>query len=69
MTDEVRLIWQNGLEVVKDLFSNPMFTKYMTYSPQEVRCGEEHEYSAFFTGTHASAIQVSDCQNCMPKSE
>ena len=54
------MIWCDGLEVVKDLFSNPMFAKYMTYSPHEVRCGEEHEYSEFFTGTRVFAIQVSD---------
>ncbi|KAL4073509.1 hypothetical protein J3A83DRAFT_4357538 [Scleroderma citrinum] len=57
-TEEVHLIWCDSLEVMKDLFSNPMFVKYMTYSPQEVRCGEEHEYSEFFTGTHAFAIQA-----------
>ncbi|KIM56952.1 hypothetical protein SCLCIDRAFT_29251 [Scleroderma citrinum Foug A] len=35
-----------------------MFAKYMTYSPHEVRCGEEREYSEFFTGTCAFAIQA-----------
>jgi len=59
-----RLIWRDSLEVVKDLFSNPVFAKYMTYSPHEVRCGEECEYSEFFTGTRASAIQVSNCELC-----
>ena len=58
--EDACLIWRDGLEVVKDLFSNPMFAKYMTYSPHEVRCGEEREYSEFFTGTRAFAIQVSD---------
>ena len=59
-TEDARLIWHDGLEVVKDLFSNLMFAKYMTYSPHEVRCGEERKYSEFFTGTCAFAIQVSD---------
>ncbi|KAL4081111.1 hypothetical protein J3A83DRAFT_4355961 [Scleroderma citrinum] len=57
-TEEVCLIWHDSLEVMKDLFSNPMFVKYMTYSPQEVRCDEECEYSKFFTGTHAFVIQA-----------
>ena len=59
-TEDAHLIWRDGLEVVKDLFSNPMFAKYMTYSPHKVRCGEEREYSEFFTGTRVFAIQVSD---------
>ena len=55
-----RLIWRDGLEVAKDLFSNPIFAKYMTYDPHKVMRGEEREYSEFFTGTHAFEIQVSD---------
>ena len=56
---DVRLIWRDGLEVVKDLFSNPIFAKYMTYNPHKVTCGTDREYSEFFTGTHAFEIQVS----------
>ena len=54
------LTWYgDGLEVVRDLFSNPMFANYMTYNSHTVKCGMEHEYSGFFMGTHAFAIQVS----------
>lgn len=54
------LIWRDGLEVVQDLFSNLIFTKYMTYDPHIVMCGTEQEYSDFYTGTHVHTIQVSD---------
>ena len=53
------LIWRDGLEVVKDLFSNPLFADYMTYHPYKVIRDEEREYSEFFTGTRAFEIQVS----------
>ncbi|KAG1802420.1 uncharacterized protein BJ212DRAFT_1226084, partial [Suillus subaureus] len=29
----VQLIWCDGLEVVEDLFTNPIFTNHMTYDP------------------------------------
>lgn len=60
MVHDACLIWCNGLEVIKDLFSNPIFANYMTYDPRKVMCSEEWEYSEFFTGTRAFAIQVSD---------
>ena len=56
---DVRLIWRDGLDVVKDLFSNPIFAKYMTYDPHKVTRGTDREYSEFFTGTRAFEIQVS----------
>ena len=56
---DARLIWHDGLEVVKDLFSNPVFANYMAYDPHKVMRSEEWEYSEFFTGTRAFAIQVS----------
>ena len=59
MVQDANLIWRDGLEVVRDLFSNPMFANYMTYDPHTVKCGMEREYSEFFTGTRAFAIQVS----------
>ena len=58
LVQEAHLIWRDGLDVVMDLFSNPMFAKYMMYDPHVVMCGTEREYSEFFTGTHAHAIQV-----------
>jgi hypothetical protein len=59
MVQDANLIWHDGLEVVRDLFSNPMFANYMMYDPHTVKCGTECKYSEFFTGTRAFAIQVS----------
>ena len=56
---DIRLIWQDGMEVVRDLFSNPIFANYMTYDPHKVMCGAECEYSEFFTSTCAFEIQAS----------
>ena len=61
---DVRLIWRDGLEVVKDLFSNPIFAKYMTYDPHKVMRGTDREYGEFFTGTRAFEIQVSLAYAC-----
>ena len=65
MKHEARLIWCDALEVVKDLFSNPMFANYMSYDPHKVTVGQEREYSKFFTGMRAFAIQVSHLQLCI----
>jgi len=65
MKHEARLIWCDALEVVKDLFSNPMFANYMSYDPHKVTVGQEREYSEFFTGMRAFAIQVSHLQLCI----
>jgi len=59
LVQDARLIWHDGLNVVMDLFSNPIFAKYMTYDPHIVMCGAEQKYSEFFTGMRAHAIQVS----------
>ena len=56
---DVRLIWRDGLDVVRDLFSNPIFANYMTYDPHKVMRGTDREYGEFFTGTRAFEIQVS----------
>ena len=53
------LIWRDGLEVVKDLFSNPLFANYVTYRPHKIIRDKEREYSEFFTGIRAFEIQVS----------
>lgn len=58
-TQDARLIWRDGLEVIRDLFSNPIFADHMTYDPHKVVRGAEQEYSEFFTGTRAFEIQVS----------
>ena len=32
----IYLVWQDGLEVIKMLFSNPVFTQAMTYDPHTI---------------------------------
>ena len=43
MLQDTHLIWHDGLKVVKDLFSNPMFAKHITYDPHTIMCGTECE--------------------------
>lgn len=54
----INLIWCNGLEVVQDLFTNPIFMNYMTYDPHIMVDGDEHKYSEYFTAQQAFEIQV-----------
>ncbi|KAG6372042.1 hypothetical protein JVT61DRAFT_8748 [Boletus reticuloceps] len=56
-THPIRFLYRNTLDVVQELFSNPMFARYMTYDPHVVMKGEDREYSEFFTGTRAYDIQ------------
>ncbi|KAG2149014.1 uncharacterized protein EDB93DRAFT_1240381 [Suillus bovinus] len=53
----IQLIWRNGLDVVEDLFANPIFANHMTYDPHIVVEGDEHEYSEYFTAKQAFEIQ------------
>lgn len=55
----INLIWRDGLEVVQDLFANPIFANHMTYDPHVVVDGGEREYSEYFTAQQAYEIQVS----------
>ena len=48
---DVRLIWRDGLDVVKDLFSNLIFANYMTYDPHKVMRGVTIlRFRSYFTG-------------------
>ncbi|KAG1782103.1 hypothetical protein EV702DRAFT_1177149 [Suillus placidus] len=53
----INLIWRNGLEVVQDLFANPIFANHMTYDPHVVIDGDERKYSEYFTAQQAFEIQ------------
>ncbi|KAG2113016.1 uncharacterized protein F5147DRAFT_744309 [Suillus discolor] len=53
----IELIWRDGLEVVKDLFANPIFSNHMMYDPHIVTTGSEREYGEFFTANMAFDIQ------------
>ncbi|KAG2046197.1 hypothetical protein BDR06DRAFT_985667 [Suillus hirtellus] len=53
----IQLIWRNGLDVVEDLFANPIFTNHMIYDPHVVVDGDECKYSEYFTAKQAFEIQ------------
>ncbi|KAG1834896.1 hypothetical protein EV424DRAFT_1468487 [Suillus variegatus] len=53
----INLIWRDGLEVVQDLFANPIFANHMTYDPHVVVDGNERKYSEYFTAQQAFEIQ------------
>ncbi|KAG2353017.1 hypothetical protein BDR07DRAFT_1383624 [Suillus spraguei] len=53
----INLIWHNGLEVVQDLFANPIFANHMTYDPHIVVDGDKRKYSEYFMAQQAFEIQ------------
>ncbi|KAG2044004.1 hypothetical protein BDR03DRAFT_930769 [Suillus americanus] len=61
----INLIWRDGLEVVQDLFANPIFANHMTYDPHVVVNGGERKYSEYFTAQQAFEIQI--IQDQLPK--
>ncbi|KAG1753656.1 uncharacterized protein EDB91DRAFT_1234095 [Suillus paluster] len=54
----IELIWCDGLRVIKDIFTNPIFSNHMMYDPHIVMVGSERKYGEFFTANRAFAIQV-----------
>ena len=56
------LYWQDGLEVVKHLISNPVFASHMDFNPyhefEETSNGQEPIYGEFMSAGHAWEIQV-----------
>jgi hypothetical protein len=55
----VELIWRDALEVVKQLFSDPIFANHMTYAPHIVKVGNQREYGDYMSADMAWKIQVS----------
>ncbi|KAH7921465.1 hypothetical protein BV22DRAFT_1107182 [Leucogyrophana mollusca] len=53
----ITLIWRDALEVVRDLFGNPVFAQGMSYDPHIVFDGLEREFGEWMTGDRAWAIQ------------
>ncbi|KAG2356109.1 hypothetical protein BDR07DRAFT_1492312 [Suillus spraguei] len=54
----IHLIWRNGLEVVKQLFSNPVYANHMCYNPHLIHTGRECEIREFWTSDDAWNIQA-----------
>ncbi|KAG1819088.1 uncharacterized protein BJ212DRAFT_1446220 [Suillus subaureus] len=54
----IHLIWRDGLEVTKQLFTNPVYTNHMCYDPHYIYQGQEHQFREFWTSDDAWEIQV-----------
>ncbi|KAG1717844.1 hypothetical protein EDB19DRAFT_1863760 [Suillus lakei] len=53
----IELIWRDALEVVKQLFSDPIFANHMTYTPHVVNVGHQREYGDYMSADMAWKIQ------------
>ncbi|KAG0692649.1 hypothetical protein DFH29DRAFT_817299 [Suillus ampliporus] len=53
----VELIWHDALEVVKQLFSNPIFANHMTFDPYIVNNEGKREYGDYMSADMAWKIQ------------
>ncbi|KAG1721400.1 hypothetical protein EDB19DRAFT_1961240, partial [Suillus lakei] len=49
----IELIWRNALEVVKQLFSDPIFANHMTFDPHRVNVGDQCEYRDYMSADMA----------------
>ncbi|KAG1893228.1 uncharacterized protein F5891DRAFT_1131356 [Suillus fuscotomentosus] len=54
----IHLIWRDSLEVVKQLFSNPVYANHMCYDPHHIYNGQEREIGEFWTSDDAWNIQA-----------
>ncbi|KAG1902591.1 uncharacterized protein F5891DRAFT_948766 [Suillus fuscotomentosus] len=57
----IQLIWRDALEVVKQLFSDPVFTNNITFQPHVVHVGNQRKY-----GDYMSADLAWKIQDCLP---
>ncbi|KAG0700279.1 hypothetical protein DFH29DRAFT_990481 [Suillus ampliporus] len=53
----IELIWRDALEVVKQLFSDPIFANHMTYTPHVVNVENQREYGDYMSADMAWKIQ------------
>ncbi|KAG0692408.1 hypothetical protein DFH29DRAFT_992564 [Suillus ampliporus] len=53
----IELVWCDALEVVKQLFSDPIFANHMTYTPHAVNVGNQREYRDYMSADMAWKIQ------------
>ena len=62
--EPIMLYWQDGLEVVKHLFSNPVFASSMDFDPyhdydyEQIHNGHHRIYGEFMSAQRAWDIQV-----------
>lgn len=55
----IQLIWRDGLEVVKQLFGDPVFANHITFQPHRVNVRNQREYGDYMSADLAWKIQVS----------
>ncbi|KAG2029520.1 hypothetical protein BDR03DRAFT_880521 [Suillus americanus] len=53
----IHLIWRDGLEVMKQLFANPVYANHMCYDPHYIYQDQEHQFGEFWTSNNAWEIQ------------
>ncbi|KAG1718386.1 hypothetical protein EDD22DRAFT_983580 [Suillus occidentalis] len=56
-TYPVQFIWRDALEVVKQLFSDPVFANHITFQPHVVNTGGQREYGDYMSADIAWKIQ------------
>ncbi|KAG1906697.1 uncharacterized protein F5891DRAFT_1125523 [Suillus fuscotomentosus] len=56
-TYPVQLIWRDALEVVKQLFSDPVFANHITFQPHVVNTGSQREYGDYMSANMTWKIQ------------
>ncbi|KAG1830798.1 hypothetical protein EV424DRAFT_1470212 [Suillus variegatus] len=56
-TYPLQLIWRDALEVVKQLFSDPVFANHITFQPHVVNTGGQREYGDYMSADMAWKIQ------------
>lgn len=54
----IELIWRDALDVVKQLFSDPIFANHMMFIPHHISVGNQHEYGDYMSADMAWKIQV-----------
>ncbi|KAG1785129.1 uncharacterized protein HD556DRAFT_1250391 [Suillus plorans] len=53
----IELIWRDALDVVKQLFSDPIFANHMTFVPHHIGVGNQREYGDYMSADMAWKIQ------------
>jgi len=51
--DPIQLYWCNALEVMREIFGNPIFSQCMEYNPYTILDGDEQEYGEWMSGDEA----------------
>jgi len=59
--EPVYLFWHDALEVMWEIFGDPVFAQHMEYDPYQIFEGTEREYGEWMSGDEAYRIQVSQC--------